>query len=80
MLGRLRREGLIEIGHRRLSLPNRARAEAAACECHAAVRHHFSEVLGAVYAPGGRMVAVDASEPERLKPPSSAVTLRELAR
>ncbi|QRE74937.1 Crp/Fnr family transcriptional regulator [Methylobacterium aquaticum] len=80
VLGRLRREGLIEIGHRRLTLPNRERAEAAACECHAAVRHHFAEVLGAVYAPGGRMVAVDASEPDRLKPPSSAaVTLRELA-
>lgn len=79
VLGRLRRDGLIEIGHRRLSLPDRKRAEAAACECHAAVRRHFSEVIGAVYAPGGRMVAVDASEPNRLKPPSAAVTLRELA-
>ncbi|MFC6791251.1 Crp/Fnr family transcriptional regulator [Methylobacterium komagatae] len=77
VLGRMQREGLIEIGHRRLTLPDRKRAEAASCECHAAVRHHFSEVLGAVYAPGGRMVAVDAVEPDKLKPPSAAVTLRE---
>ncbi|WP_091714516.1 Crp/Fnr family transcriptional regulator [Methylobacterium phyllostachyos] len=79
VLGRLRREGLIEIGHGRLRLLDRKRAENAACECHAAVRHHFADVLGAVYAPSGRMVALDASETDKLKPPSAAVTLRELA-
>ena len=80
VLGRMQREGLIEIGHGRLTLPDRKRAEAASCECHAAVRHHFSAVLGAVYAPSGRMVAVDAVDTEELSPPSAAVTLRERAR
>ncbi|SDM54190.1 Crp-like helix-turn-helix domain-containing protein [Methylobacterium phyllostachyos] len=80
VLGRLRRDGLVEIGHRRLTLPDRARAEAASCECHEAVRRHFAEVLGAVYAPGGRMVAVDASKPDALRPPAVAVTLGEARR
>lgn len=73
VLGRMQREGLIGIGHGRITLPDRARAEAGACECHATVRRHFEEVMGAVYAPGGRIIAVDVAEPERLRPPSTVV-------
>jgi CRP-like cAMP-binding protein len=73
VLGRMQRDGLITIGHGRITLPDRARAEAGSCECHAAVRRHFEEVMGAVYAPGGRIVAVDVGEPERLRPPSVLV-------
>lgn len=80
VLGRMHREGVIRLGRGQLGLPDRARAEAAACECHAAVRRHFHDVLGAVYAPSGRMVAVDAVDPEELRPPSAVVALRERAR
>ncbi|GJE52746.1 hypothetical protein GOFOIKOB_5820 [Methylobacterium tardum] len=73
VLGRMQREGLIAIGHGRITLPDRIRAEAGACECHATVRRHFEEVMGAVYAPGGRIIAVDVAEPERLRPPSTVV-------
>lgn len=78
VLGRMHREGIIRLGRGRLSLPDRARAEAASCECHAAVRRHFHDVLGAVYAPSGRMVAVDAVDRDALKPPAVAeAVLRE---
>lgn len=60
VLGRLRREGLVEIGRGQLTLVDRPGAERAACECHGNVRRHFAEVLGAVYGHGGRIVAVDA--------------------
>ena len=73
VLGRMQRDRLITIGHGRITLPDRERAEAGSCECHAAVRKHFEEVMGAVYAPGGRIVAVDVGDPERLRPPSVLV-------
>ncbi len=73
VLGRMQRDRLITIGHGRITLPDRERAEAGSCECHAAVRKHFEEVMGAVYAPSGRIVAVDVGEPERLRPPSVLV-------
>ncbi|GJD35693.1 hypothetical protein FMGBMHLM_2605 [Methylobacterium aerolatum] len=73
VLGRMQRDRLIAIGHGRITLPDRERAEAGSCECHAAVRKHFEEVMGAVYAPSGRIVAVDVGEPERLRPPSVLV-------
>lgn len=61
VLGRMQRDGLIRIGRGQLALVDRGRAEREACECHANVRRHFGEVLGAVYGPGGRIVAVDAA-------------------
>ena len=73
LLGPISGDGLIGIGHGRITLPDRARAETGSCECHAAVRRHFEEVMGAVYAPGGRIVAVDVAEPERLRAPSALV-------
>ncbi len=73
VLGRMQRDGLISIGHGRITLPDRARAEAGSCECHAAVRRHFEDVMGAVYAPNGRIVAVDVGEPGKLRPPSALV-------
>ena len=60
VLGRMRRDGLIRIGRGQLSLVDRSKAERESCECHANVRRHFAEVLGAVYGKGGRIVAVDA--------------------
>lgn len=77
VLGRLQREGLIRIGRGRITLVERTRAEAASCECHAAVRRHFRAVLGAEYGTGGRMVAIDAVAPGDLRAPSAAATLRE---
>ena len=63
VLGRMQRDGLVRIGRGKLGLVDRARAERASCECHANVRRHFGEVLGAVYGNGGRIVAVDAGPP-----------------
>jgi CRP-like cAMP-binding protein len=60
VLGRMQRDGLIRIGRGQLGLVDRAKAEREACECHANVRRHFTEVLGAVYGKGGKIVAVDA--------------------
>ncbi|WP_342153270.1 Crp/Fnr family transcriptional regulator [Methylorubrum sp. SB2] len=60
VLGRMQRDGLIRIGRGQLGLVDRAKAERASCECHANVRRHFGEVLGAVYGKGGKIVAVDA--------------------
>ena len=61
ILGDLQRRGLIEIGHGRVTLPDRHAAERACCECHARVRAHFRTTLGATYASGGRIVAVEAT-------------------
>ncbi|GJE52118.1 hypothetical protein GOFOIKOB_5186 [Methylobacterium tardum] len=80
ILGRMQDDGLIRTGHGRLTVLDRGRVERAACECHASVQLHFREVLGAVYGRDGEMLAVDVTEPEALKPPSPAVTLRETAR
>ncbi|MBV9078846.1 MAG: Crp/Fnr family transcriptional regulator [Methylobacteriaceae bacterium] len=41
----LRERGLIAYGRGRIRILDRARLEAAACECHAAVRAHFERVL-----------------------------------
>ena len=40
-LGTLQRRGLIEYGHRRLVILDRAGLEAASCECYSAVTRHF---------------------------------------
>jgi CRP-like cAMP-binding protein len=63
VLARLQDQGLIHLGHGRIHMLDRARTEAACCDCHARVRRHFRTVLGAVYAPDGEIVAVEATEP-----------------
>ena len=59
ILSTLQQQGLIEIGRGRLTILDRARVEASACECHHSVRRHFDTVLGAVYGPTGRFVAIE---------------------
>lgn len=63
VLANLQRRGLIHLGHGRIHMLDRARTEAACCDCHARVRRHFRTVLGAIYAPDGEIVAVEATEP-----------------
>lgn len=52
---------LFEVGRGRIHILDRGRAEAACCECHARVRRHFKAVMGAVRAPGGEVLAVEAT-------------------
>lgn len=59
ILRMLQQQGLVEVGRGRITIVNRPEAEAVACECHACVRRHFQTVLGAVYSPGGRLVAFE---------------------
>ncbi|MEG9500310.1 MAG: Crp/Fnr family transcriptional regulator [Methylorubrum extorquens] len=63
VLANLQEQGLIHIGRGRIHMLDRARTEAACCACHARVRRHFHTVLGAIYAPDGEIVAVEATEP-----------------
>lgn len=48
---------LVEVARGRVAVNDRAGLEGAACECHARVREHFAEVLGAVYEGDGKLVA-----------------------
>ncbi|GJE74609.1 MULTISPECIES: Crp/Fnr family transcriptional regulator [Methylorubrum] len=59
ILRMLQQQGLIEVGRGRITILDRAETEAVACECHSCVKRHFETVLGAVYAPNGRLVAID---------------------
>lgn len=59
ILRTLRQEGLIELGRGRLSITDRAAAEAAACECHECVKRHYDAVMGAVYNGSVRIVAIE---------------------
>ena len=61
VLGTLQDQGLIVVGRGRIHMLDRKRAEAAGCECHARVRRHFDSVMGAVTAPGGAILAVEAT-------------------
>ena len=79
VLSELEGQGLIHIGRGRIHMLDRARTEAACCECHARVRRHFQTVLGAIYAPDGEIVAVDASDTEALKPPSIITKLGDVS-
>lgn len=81
VLASLQRQGLIHIGRGRIHMLDRARTEAACCECHSRVRGHFRTVLGAIYAADGEMVAVEATEPgeaQRPRPDASTAGLREM--
>ncbi|MCJ2034488.1 Crp/Fnr family transcriptional regulator [Methylobacterium sp. J-068] len=59
ILRTLQRQGLIEVGRGRIVMRSRVAAEAAACECHGVVRHHYETVLGAIYGTDGVLLAVD---------------------
>ena len=83
VLADLQDRGLIHIGRGRIHMLDRARSEAACCGCHARVRHHFETVLGAIYAPDGEIVAVEATPPGTEPPPrpdAIAPDLRETTR
>jgi CRP-like cAMP-binding protein len=64
VLRTLQQQGLIEVGRGRITIRDRARVEAAACECHGVVRQHYETVLGAGYDGLGPLV--------RIEPPDAA--------
>ena len=78
VLAEMQDQGLIHIGRGRINMLDRARSEAACCECHARVRRHFHTVLGAIYAPDGEIVAVEATEPGAELTPRPDAILPEL--
>ncbi|MEH3116194.1 MAG: Crp/Fnr family transcriptional regulator [Methylorubrum populi] len=59
ILRMLQQQGLIEVGRGRITILSRVAIEEVACECHACVKRHFETVLGAVYSPSGRLVAIE---------------------
>jgi CRP-like cAMP-binding protein len=44
-VGALQRTGLIDCGHRRIVILDRAGLEAASCECYAVIKRHFARLL-----------------------------------
>ena len=44
-VGALQRAGLIDYGHRRVVIVDRAGLEAASCECYAVIKRHFARLL-----------------------------------
>ncbi|ACB82470.1 putative transcriptional regulator, Crp/Fnr family [Methylorubrum populi BJ001] len=62
ILRMLQQQGLIEVGRGRITVLNRTAIETVACECHACVKRHYETVLGAVYSPSGRLVAIEPPE------------------
>lgn len=54
----LQQQGLIQAGRGRIVICNRPDMEAAACECHEAIKRHFETVLGAVYSASGALVTL----------------------
>jgi hypothetical protein len=70
VLASLQNQGLIHVGRGRIHMLDRARTEAASCGCHARVRRHFQTVLGAIYAPEGELLAVEATPPASAPEPS----------
>ncbi len=65
VIGALQRRGLISVRRGQITILDRAQAEHAACECYGRVRNHFRTVLGAVYAEGRGIVAVDPTAREK---------------
>ncbi|MBA9071817.1 hypothetical protein FHR71_005603 [Methylobacterium sp. RAS18] len=55
-LNTLQQHGLLQIRCGRLINCSRRELEAAACECHGAIKQHFETVLGAVYSSSGAMI------------------------
>lgn len=68
VLRTLQQRGLVEVGRGRITILDRARVRAAACDCHAMVARHYEDVLGAVYGPSGRLVAVDPPDEGAIRP------------
>ncbi|GJD31685.1 hypothetical protein PMNALOAF_2947 [Methylobacterium adhaesivum] len=64
VLRTLQRQGLIDVGRGRITIRDRTRVEAAACECHGVVRHHYETVLGAGYDGAGHLVRIDPPDEE----------------
>jgi DNA-binding MarR family transcriptional regulator len=58
VLKTLQQQELVEVKRGRIVIRDRGEMERAACECHEVIRQHFRQVLGAVYAPSGALVAV----------------------
>ncbi|AWB22568.1 MULTISPECIES: Crp/Fnr family transcriptional regulator [Methylobacterium] len=54
----LQEQGLIQVRRGRIIIESRPLMEAAACECHGAVKRHFETVLGAVYNASGTLVSL----------------------
>ncbi|BAQ47607.1 MULTISPECIES: Crp/Fnr family transcriptional regulator [Methylobacterium] len=54
----LQEKGLIQVRRGRIIIESRLLMEAAACECHGAVKRHFETVLGAVYNASGTLVSL----------------------
>ncbi|WP_449410025.1 Crp/Fnr family transcriptional regulator [Methylobacterium komagatae] len=54
----LQQQGLIQVRRGRIVILSRPAVEAAACECHGAVKRHFETVLGAVYNASGTLVSL----------------------
>ena len=54
----LQQQGLIQVRRGRIIILSRPAVEAAACECHGAVKRHFETVLGAVYNASGTLVSL----------------------
>nr|WP_313898392.1 Crp/Fnr family transcriptional regulator [Methylobacterium sp. J-068] len=82
VLANLQRQGLIHLGHGRIHMLDRARTEAACCDCHSRVRRHFRTVLGATYAPDGKFTAIETTEPgtpPRPRPEAILPKVREAA-
>ena len=52
----LQQQGLIQARRGRIIICSRPDMEAAACECHTAIKRHFETVLGAVYSSSGALV------------------------
>ena len=63
ILRTLQNQGLVEVGRGRITVLDRAEVEAAACECHDCIKRHFDSVLGAVYGPNGRFLAIEPPFP-----------------
>ena len=59
ILRTLQQNGLIEVRRGRITILNRTAMQEVACECHGVVAKHYGDVLGAVYSPTGRLVALD---------------------
>ncbi|KQP31512.1 Crp/Fnr family transcriptional regulator [Methylobacterium sp. Leaf469] len=77
ILRTLQQQGLIEVGRGRITVRDRAKVEAAACECHGVVRHHYETVLGAGYDRLGRLVRVEP--PDETVPTERPYAQRETA-
>lgn len=59
----LQQQGLIHVRRGRIIIVSRPAVEAAACECHGAVKRHFEAVLGAVYNANGTLVSLRPRTP-----------------